>query len=96
MDVDVLIPAALGGVLTAENAKDVRAKIVVEGANGPTVPEAHGTLVKKNVVVVPDILANAAKPGSRAVAGIRSSRASSFKYCCAVCDDFLSPQKVTN
>jgi glutamate dehydrogenase (NAD(P)+) len=56
---DVLIPAALEDVITAENAGDVRAKIVVEAANGPTTPEAHETLVKRDVTVVPDILANA-------------------------------------
>jgi glutamate dehydrogenase (NAD(P)+) len=58
-DVDVLIPAALGGVLTAEVARTVRAKVVVEGANGPTVPKAHRLLVDNGVTVVPDILANA-------------------------------------
>lgn len=58
-DVDVLIPAALGGVLTKENARDVRAKLVVEGANAPTTPEADEMLHQRGVVVVPDILANA-------------------------------------
>ena len=56
---DVLIPAALEDVITAENAGDVRASIVVEAANGPTTPEAHEILVKRGVTVVPDILANA-------------------------------------
>ncbi|MCZ6689205.1 MAG: glutamate dehydrogenase [Planctomycetota bacterium] len=59
MDCDVLIPAALGGVLTRENAAEIRAKIVLEGANGPTTPEADQILNKRGVVVVPDILANA-------------------------------------
>ncbi len=58
-DCEVLIPAALGGVLTKENAGHVRARIVVEGANGPTTPEADELLEKRGVVVVPDILANA-------------------------------------
>jgi glutamate dehydrogenase (NAD(P)+) len=58
-DVDVLIPAALGGVLTEAVAQTVRAKVIVEGANGPTTPAAHALLTKKGVVVVPDILANA-------------------------------------
>ncbi|MEP3387555.1 MAG: Glu/Leu/Phe/Val dehydrogenase dimerization domain-containing protein [Reichenbachiella sp.] len=58
-DCDVLIPAALGGVLTKENAKDVRAKIVVEAANGPTTPEADEIFFKKDILVIPDILANA-------------------------------------
>ena len=59
MDVDVLIPAALGGVLTDEVAAAVRARVIVEGANGPTVPSAHTRLVERDVLVVPDILANA-------------------------------------
>jgi len=58
-DADVLIPAALGGVITRENAGEVRAKIVVEGANGPTTPEAEEILLRRGVHVVPDILANA-------------------------------------
>jgi len=59
MDVDVLVPAALGGVITDEVARTIRAKVLVEGANGPTVPSAHRLLVDQGVVVVPDILANA-------------------------------------
>ena len=58
-DADVLIPAALGGVLTAENARDVRASIIVEAANGPTTPEADEIFLERGIVVVPDILANA-------------------------------------
>jgi glutamate dehydrogenase (NAD(P)+) len=58
-DVDVLIPAALGGVLTGDNADRVRARLIVEGANGPTTPEADAILHRKGVRVVPDILANA-------------------------------------
>jgi glutamate dehydrogenase (NAD(P)+) len=58
-DADVLIPAALEDVLTRENAGDVRAKIVIEGANGPTTPEADAILREREVLVVPDILANA-------------------------------------
>lgn len=59
LDVDVLVPAALEGVLTAANAQDVRAKIVVEGANGPTTKEADRILTDRGVLMVPDILANA-------------------------------------
>ena len=58
-DVDILIPAALGNVLTAENAGDVKAKLVVEAANNPTTPAADHILEEKNVIVLPDILANA-------------------------------------
>ncbi len=58
-DVDVLIPAALGGVLTRENANDVRARLVVEAANNPTDPDADAIFEKNKILVVPDILANA-------------------------------------
>jgi glutamate dehydrogenase (NAD(P)+) len=59
LDVDVLIPAALEEQLTVDNMKEVRAKLIVEGANGPTTPEAHKYLHDKGIFVVPDILANA-------------------------------------
>ena len=59
MDVDALIPAALGGVIDEEVAKRVRARFIVEGANGPTRPAAHDALVARGVRVIPDILANA-------------------------------------
>ncbi|MGI5839978.1 MAG: Glu/Leu/Phe/Val family dehydrogenase [bacterium] len=59
LDVDVLIPAALEKQLTAANADKVRAKIVVEAANGPTTPEADEILFKRGIPVIPDVLANA-------------------------------------
>ena len=59
LDCDVLIPAALGGVLTAANAAAVRAPIVIEAANAPVEPEADAILDSRGVVVLPDILANA-------------------------------------
>ncbi|MCA9017308.1 MAG: glutamate dehydrogenase, partial [Planctomycetaceae bacterium] len=58
-NVTVLIPAALGSVLTAENAREVRAKCIIEAANNPTEPEADEIFAKNGIVVVPDILANA-------------------------------------
>ena len=58
-DCDVLVPAALGGVLTLDVAKEVRASVVVEAANAPTKPEADDYLESKGVIVIPDILANA-------------------------------------
>lgn len=58
-DVDVLVPAAVEGVLTHANAPQVKARWVVEGANGPTTPRADAILAERGVVVVPDILANA-------------------------------------
>ncbi len=58
-DCDVLVPAALGDALTRRNANEVRAKIIVEGANSPCDPEADEVFEKKGVLVVPDILANA-------------------------------------
>jgi glutamate dehydrogenase (NAD(P)+) len=57
---DVLIPAALEDAITEENAPDVRASLIVEGANGPTTPKADEILLDRGVVTVPDILANAA------------------------------------
>jgi len=57
--VDILVPAALGSVITERNASDVKARIVVEGANGPTSPGADAVLERKGILVVPDILANA-------------------------------------
>ncbi|NMB12677.1 MAG: Glu/Leu/Phe/Val dehydrogenase [Firmicutes bacterium] len=56
---DILIPAALGNQLTAENAGDVKCEWVVEAANGPTTPEADEILQRKGILVIPDILANA-------------------------------------
>jgi glutamate dehydrogenase (NAD(P)+) len=58
LDVDVLVPAALENQITAENAPSIKAKIVTEGANGPTTPEAHRMLHDRGVFVIPDILAN--------------------------------------
>ena len=59
MECDVLIPAALENQLRADNAPRVKAKIVLEGANGPTTPEAEDILNTRGVLVVPDIYANA-------------------------------------
>jgi glutamate dehydrogenase (NAD(P)+) len=58
-DVDALLPCALGGVIDPAVAKTLRTPLVVEGANGPTTPDAHEQLVDRDVVVIPDILANA-------------------------------------
>ena len=58
-DADVLIPAALEDAINEENAKDVRARIVVEAANAPTTPAADAILRANDVVIVPDVLANA-------------------------------------
>lgn len=60
LDVDILIPAALENQITIENAPKIRAKVIVEGANGPTTPEANNHLHARGVFVVPDILANSA------------------------------------
>ena len=59
MAVDVVVPAALQHVITAENANQIKAKVVVEGANGPTTPDADVILRRNGVTVVPDVLANA-------------------------------------
>jgi glutamate dehydrogenase (NAD(P)+) len=58
-DVDVLIPAALEHEIRADNVHTLRARMIVEGANGPTTPEADEILNDRNIVVVPDVLANA-------------------------------------
>ncbi len=59
LPVDVLVPAALDNAIKAENAKNIKAKLIVEGANGPTTPEADKILEERGIMVVPDILANA-------------------------------------
>ena len=59
LDVDILIPAALENAVTLENVNNVRAKIIVEGANGPVTPEAEEVLLSKSCFLVPDFLANA-------------------------------------
>ena len=56
---DILVPAALEDMITGENARDVKAKMIVEGANGPTTPKGDKILNEKKIIVIPDILANA-------------------------------------
>ena len=56
---DILVPAALENVITLHNADQIKAKIVAEGANGPTTPHADEVLARKNIFVLPDVLANA-------------------------------------
>jgi glutamate dehydrogenase (NAD(P)+) len=58
LDVDVLVPAAIENQITRDNMRSIRARVVVEGANGPTTPEAHRHLHERGVLIVPDILAN--------------------------------------
>ena len=58
LDVDVLIPAALENQITVENAPSIKAKIITEGANGPTTPDAHTYLHGRGIFIIPDILAN--------------------------------------
>jgi len=59
LDVDVLIPAAIGGVINPSNVDQIKASIIIEGANGPITPRADERLALDGVTVVPDILANA-------------------------------------
>ncbi len=59
LDVEVLVPAALENQITLDNAATIRARVVAEGANGPTTPEAHTHLHERGIFVIPDILANA-------------------------------------
>jgi len=58
LECDVLVPSALENVITTENASEIKAKIVLELANGPIIPEADAILQKKGIVVLPDILSN--------------------------------------
>ena len=59
LDVDVLIPAAMGGAITRDNAEAVQAKLIVEAANSPVTPRAEEILRRRGITVIPDILANA-------------------------------------
>ena len=59
LNVDILVPAALEKQITEDNVNDIKARLIVEGANGPTTPGAHKILHERGVFVVPDILANA-------------------------------------
>jgi glutamate dehydrogenase (NAD(P)+) len=59
VECDVLVPAAIGNQLTSRNAEKVQAKLIVEGANGPTTPEADEIFRRRQIMLVPDILANA-------------------------------------
>ena len=59
LECDILVPSALGNQITTENASRLRCRMVVEGANGPTTPEADTVLYDRGIFLVPDILANA-------------------------------------
>ena len=59
IECDLLVPAAIGNQLTSRNARDVKARLIVEGANGPTTPEADAIFRERDIFLVPDILANA-------------------------------------
>ncbi|APW43510.1 Glu/Leu/Phe/Val family dehydrogenase [Rhodoferax saidenbachensis] len=59
VDCDILIPAALEGQITAANAGRIKARLVIEGANGPTTPAADDILQERNILVLPDVIANA-------------------------------------
>lgn len=58
-DTDVLVPASVESVITAENVDRVRARLIIEGANGPITPEADAVLLQQHILVIPDIIANA-------------------------------------
>lgn len=79
LETEILIPAALEGQITTANANGIRTKILIEGANGPTTPEADDILTDKGIVVVPDVIANAGGLLSATLSGHRTSPASSGK-----------------
>jgi glutamate dehydrogenase (NAD(P)+) len=83
LEVDVLIPGATGDVITEKNMKNVKAKMIVEGANFPTTEVARKYLYEKGILVVPDFVANAG-----AVMG--AGKAMDNRYSC----DILEPQEV--
>ena len=59
MPADIFIPAALEGQITAERARRLDVRLVVEGANGPTLPDADDVLASRDILVIPDVIANA-------------------------------------
>src|SRR5690606_10213490 len=59
LETDILVPAAIDGVITKDNMKNIRAKIISEGANGPITSEAQHYLESQGCMIIPDILANA-------------------------------------
>ena len=76
LEVDVLAPCALENQITSENADRIKAKVITEGANGPTTPEADEILFKKGITVIPDILANSG--------GVVVSYFNGYKTCKAI------------
>ncbi|MCK4723506.1 MAG: Glu/Leu/Phe/Val dehydrogenase, partial [Dehalococcoidia bacterium] len=79
MDVDILIPGARPDVITMENVKDVRARMVVEAANIPATVEAERYLTDKGVIVVPDFIANAGGVTAGAVEAEKGSMEQAFQ-----------------
>ncbi len=59
LDTDILVPSAMENQITIQNANNIKAKMILEMANGPTTPEADEILAQRNIIVVPDVLANA-------------------------------------
>lgn len=84
---DVLVPAAIGGVLTETTAKDVQCKYVVEAANGPTTPPGDKVLRDKGIIVLPDIYVNAGAWRLKHGGTMKHGNNKNYGLCvCALCD----------
>ena len=86
MDCDILIPAATENVITSRNADAIKARIVVEGANGPTTAVADDILAEKRIFIVPDILANAG--------GVTASYLSLIHISCEITRSYFTPPEL--
>lgn len=78
LPVDILVPAALEDVINESNMQNIKAKIIVEMANGPVTPKAHHYLTEKGVTIVPDILANSGGVAASYIEWVQNMRNAKF------------------